>query len=117
MATEDRELYAKKVATDLNELSTKLSILEAASRQKAGDQNFDYDTRLGQLQERHDKIEDELDTLQDGGAEDWETTRSQIEDDLATLHEDLETAMHDAGLTTEREKEKEDKEDSAQQKE
>ena len=106
MATQDRGLYAKKVGTDLNALSTKLRILEAAARQKPGDSTFDYKSRIPDLRRQHDDIENRLNTLEDGGREDWDTTRTEIEDAIQDLQDDISAAMDEAGLTSEREIEK-----------
>jgi predicted nucleic acid-binding Zn-ribbon protein len=106
MAIKDREVYATKVSTDLNELSTRLSILEAAAKQRAGDTAFNFEEHIGEFRRRRDEIENHLGALHDEGAEDWETTRAEVEGDIEELRKDLAEAMDEAGLTTEREKER-----------
>jgi hypothetical protein len=106
MATQDRKAYAIKVNTDLNEASTKLSILEAAARQRKGDTRFDYESRLGNLRQERDEIAGRVTGLEDETAEDWETSRREIETDIQHLEDDIARAMDEAGLTSEREKQK-----------
>jgi predicted nucleic acid-binding Zn-ribbon protein len=115
MVTQDRTAYAKKVGTDLNELTTRLSILEAAAKQKAGDQTFDFESHIGEFRQRRDDIESRLESLEDGGATDWENTRMEIETAIDELRDDLADAMHEAGLTSEREKERKGQPEEGQQ--
>jgi hypothetical protein len=106
MSMSDRDTYTTKIRTDLNELSTRLSILEAAAKQKAGASHFDYETHISEFRQQRDDIEHRIESLQDDSADDQKAQRAEIESALKELEEDLAAAMDEAGLTTEREKER-----------
>jgi BMFP domain-containing protein YqiC len=106
MGIQNRETYATKVRTDLNELSTRLSILEAAAKQKSGASHFDYESHISEFRQRRDDLEKRIESLEDGASDNWETNRTEIEAAIEDLREDLATAMDEAGLTSEREKER-----------
>ena len=106
MGIQDRHTYATKVRTDLNELSTRLSILEAAAKQKSGTSHFDYESHISEFRQRRDDLETRIESLEDSDSDNWETNRTEIEDAIEDLREDLAGAMDEAGLTSEREKEK-----------
>lgn len=98
MSVSSREAYTQKIQTDLMQMTTKISILEAAAKKAPKDASFDYRKRITDLREEQRAIEARLEEMQEGKTEDWKSKRTELTAAVQELEDDISKAMSEAGL-------------------